>query len=36
MLLKDGGFQIEQIYGNWDLTPLKQTSPKMIIIGVKN
>jgi SAM-dependent methyltransferase len=35
-LLKDCGFQIEQIHGNWDLTPLKKTSPKMIITGIKN
>jgi len=35
-LLKDCGFQAEQIYGDWDLTPLKKTSPKMILTGIKN
>jgi ubiquinone/menaquinone biosynthesis C-methylase UbiE len=34
-LLKGCGFQVEQIYGNWDLAPLKKASPKMIITGVK-
>lgn len=35
-LLKKSGFQVEQVYGDWDLTPLKKTSPKMILTGIKN
>jgi ubiquinone/menaquinone biosynthesis C-methylase UbiE len=34
-LLKNSGFQLEQVYGNWDLTPLKKTSPKMILTATK-
>jgi ubiquinone/menaquinone biosynthesis C-methylase UbiE len=34
-LLKNSGFQLEQVYGNWDLSPLKKSSPKMILVGVK-
>lgn len=34
-LLRECGFQVEQIYGNWDLTPLKKSSPKMIITSAK-
>lgn len=29
------GFCIEEIYGDWDLSPLTQNSPKMILVGVK-
>jgi SAM-dependent methyltransferase len=35
MLLKKSGFHEEQIYGDWDLTPLKKTSPKMILTAIK-
>jgi hypothetical protein len=34
-LLNGCGFRIEQIYGNWDLSPLKNTSTKMIITGIR-
>jgi ubiquinone/menaquinone biosynthesis C-methylase UbiE len=34
-LLKDCGFLVEQIYGDWDLSPLKVKSPKMILLGIK-
>jgi ubiquinone/menaquinone biosynthesis C-methylase UbiE len=34
-LLVKYGFRIEQIYGDWDLTPLEEKSPKMILVGVK-
>lgn len=35
-LLTDNGFQVTGVYGGWDLTPLKKTSPKMILTGIKN
>ena len=34
-LLTDGGFRVEQVYGDWDLSPLSERSPKMILAGVK-
>ncbi len=34
-LLKDNGFRVGKIYGDWDLSPLKKTSPKMILTGVR-
>lgn len=35
VLLTECGFCIEEIYGDWDLSPLTQNSPKMILVGVK-
>jgi ubiquinone/menaquinone biosynthesis C-methylase UbiE len=34
-LLKNSGFRLEQVFGNWDLIPLKKTSPKMILAAVR-
>ena len=34
-LLTDNGFKAEQVYGDWDLTPLTEKSPKMIVTGIK-
>jgi len=33
-LFTECGFYIEEIYGDWDLSPLTQNSPKMILVGV--
>jgi SAM-dependent methyltransferase len=29
------GFRIDKIYGGWDLSPLDENSPKMILVGAK-
>ncbi len=34
-LLEHEGFRIEALYGNWDLAPHGESSPKMIILAVK-
>lgn len=34
-LLLECGFRIDKIYGGWDLSPLEQDSPKMVLVGVK-
>lgn len=34
-LLADNGFKAEQVYGDWDLSPLNETSPKMLIAGMR-
>jgi SAM-dependent methyltransferase len=34
-LLASCGFRVAQIYGGWDLSPLREDSPKMILVGVK-
>ena len=34
-ILTDNGFKVEQVYGDWDLTPLQEKSPKMILSGIK-
>lgn len=31
-LLSSCGFRVEHVYGNWDLTPLTDTSPKIILL----
>ena len=35
-LLSSCGFQVDQVYGDWDLSPLRENSPKMLLAGVKN
>jgi len=34
-LLSDCGFRVDGIYGGWDLSPLGDESPKMLLVGVK-
>jgi hypothetical protein len=34
-LLSSCGFQVEAIYGGWDLSPLEESSPKMLLVGEK-
>ena len=34
-LLSSHGFHIDQIYGDWDLSPLDESSPKMIMVCLK-
>jgi len=34
-LLSTCGFKVERLYGNWDLSPLEESSPKMLLMGVK-
>jgi ubiquinone/menaquinone biosynthesis C-methylase UbiE len=34
-LLTKSGFKVTQTYGDWDLTPLTDASPKMILVAVK-
>ncbi len=34
-LLNDNGFRIGKVYGDWDLSKLKDSSPKMILTGMK-
>ncbi|MBC8456736.1 MAG: class I SAM-dependent methyltransferase [Deltaproteobacteria bacterium] len=35
-LLSECGFHIDKIYGGWDLSPLDENSPKMVLVGVKS
>lgn len=35
-LLDECGFQVEKIYGSWDLKKLDQESPKIILVAKKN
>jgi len=34
-LLEDAGFQTDETYGNWDLTPLAGASPKILLVARK-
>jgi D-alanine-D-alanine ligase len=34
-LLAKSGYRMTQLHGDWDLTPLKDTSPKMLLAAVK-
>jgi ubiquinone/menaquinone biosynthesis C-methylase UbiE len=34
-LLRKSGFKVTQTYGDWDLTPLTEASPKMILVAAK-
>ena len=34
-LLASNGFDIETLYGNWDLTPFGESSPKIILVASK-
>lgn len=34
-LLSTCGFSIDQVYGAWDLSPLEEGSPKMLLVGAK-
>ena len=34
-LLSHCGFRVDQIYGGWDLSPLEEGSPKMLLVGRK-
>ena len=34
-LLDECLFRVESIYGDWDLSPLTDGSPKMILVGEK-
>ncbi len=34
-LLSSCGFKVDQIYGGWDLVPLDDNSPKMILLCAK-
>ncbi len=34
-LLSSCGFRVEGVYGGWDLSPLEQGSPKMLLVGEK-
>ena len=34
-LLSSCGFRVDQIYGEWNLSPLEENSPKMLLVGVK-
>lgn len=35
-LLSNCGLRVDQIYGGWDLSPLVEDSPKMLLVGVKD
>ena len=34
-LLSTCGFSVDQVYGAWDLSPLNESSPKMLLVGAK-
>jgi hypothetical protein len=34
-LLSSCGFQIDAIYGDWNLSPLEESSSKMLLVSVK-
>lgn len=34
-LLSESGFRVDKIYGDWELSPLDQDSPKMILVAEK-
>lgn len=34
-ILSDCGLRADQVYGGWDLSPLGENSPKMLLVGVK-
>ncbi len=34
-LLSECEFHIDKIYGGWDLSPLDENSPKMVLVGIK-
>jgi len=35
-LLSNCGLRVDQVYGGWDLSPLGENSPKMLLVGVKD
>ncbi len=35
-LLSENGFRVGEIYGDWDLSALEASSPKMILVGEKS
>ena len=34
-LLSENGFRVGEIFGDWDLSALKESSPEMILVGEK-